>query len=86
MVNLNEELMQQLFSNASKMKRDKRMETEAPVEVKDDLTEEESIKIYNEVLDVFVNHNISYRNACRLSVALSTAFLTGAVELYGDKE
>ena len=82
MVNLNDELMAKLFSNAHKQERD--IVLEHP-EIKDDLNEEDALKVYNEVLDIMVKHNLSYRNACRIAIALAEAFLTGAVELY-DKE
>lgn len=83
-IDFNENIMEQLFTNASKIARSRRIEN--PKEIKDDLTEEEAIKIYDELLTVIANHNVSYRNACRISVALANAFLTGAVELFGIEE
>lgn len=53
--------------------------------VKADVTEKEALEIFNEVIEVFKNHNVSYQCACRLSLALNHAFLSGAVELYNQE-
>ena len=53
-----------------------------PTDVKDKLTEKEAIKIYNELLNVLSNHNLSYRCACDVSISLMYALLSGDAELY----
>lgn len=58
-----------------------------PIKVtpKDEVTEEEAIQIYNEIINVMANHNISYRCAYNISISLMYAFMTGAAELYEDE-
>ena len=56
-----------------------------PVTVKTDISEQEAFEIYNEILDIYKKHNVSYQCACRLSLALNEAFLSGAVELYRNE-
>lgn len=79
----NDEIMGYMLSNAYKKsslmdnKRDK---------IKADITEKEALEIFNEILDVYKKHNISYQCACRLSIALNEAFMTGAVELYQQEQ
>ena len=51
-------------------------------DVKNELSEEEAIKIYNEILQVLVRHNVSYKCALNISISLMYAFMTGAAELY----
>ena len=53
--------------------------------VKSDVAEKEALEIFNELLDVFIKHNVSYQCACRISLALNEAFLTGAIELYNQE-
>ncbi len=48
----------------------------------DDLNPEETLKIANELIEVLSNHNLSYKNAYRISLALTTALAEGGVELY----
>ena len=45
----------------------------------------EALKIFNEIIDIYQKHNVSYQCACRLSIALNEAFMTGAVELYNQE-
>lgn len=73
---LNDEIMGRLMSNAYTASRQK------PPEVRPDVSEEEALRIFNEVVEVFKSHNVSYQCACRLTMALNEAFITGAVELY----
>ena len=79
----NDEIMGYMLSNAYKKsslmdnKRDK---------IKADITEKEALEIFNEILDVYKKHNVSYQCACRLSIALNEAFMTGAVELYQQEQ
>lgn len=54
-------------------------------DVKDEVTEEEAIKIYNEIIGVMASHNISYRCAYNISISLMYAFMTGAAELYDEE-
>ena len=54
-------------------------------EIKDELTEDEAIKIYNEIVKVLANHNVSYKCALNISISLMYAFMTGAAELYDNE-
>lgn len=53
--------------------------------VKDEISEEEAIKIYNEIITVMANHNLSYKCAYNISISLLYAFMTGAAELYDEE-
>lgn len=53
-----------------------------PPDVKDELTEQEGLQIYHEILNVLSRHNVSYKCACNISISLVYALLTGAAELY----
>lgn len=79
---LNDEIMGALLSNAHIAARH-RNDTEPP---RNDITEEEALRIFNEIVDVFKKHNVTYQCACRLSIALNEAFITGAVELYAQEQ
>lgn len=83
MESFNDGFMNQLFTNAAKQGRNSKIERPP---VKDDLTEAEAMQIYNELIEVIVKHNVSYKNACRIAVSLSEAFLIGAVELYENEQ
>lgn len=54
-------------------------------EIKDELTEEEAIDIYNDLIKVLANHNVSYKCALNISISLMYAFMTGAAELYDNE-
>lgn len=54
-------------------------------EVKKDISEKEALEIFNEIVDIYKKHNVSYQCACRLSIALNEAFMTGAVEMYNQE-
>lgn len=54
--------------------------------IKSDITEKEALEIFNEIVEIYKKHNVSYQCACRLSLALNEAFLTGAVELYNHEQ
>lgn len=56
-----------------------------PEQVKGDVPEKEALEIFNEMIDVLKSHKVSYECACRLSIALSSAFISGAVELYNQE-
>ena len=45
----------------------------------------EAMEIYNEIINVYKSHNVSYQCACKLSLSLNYAFITGAVELYNKE-
>ena len=80
---LNEEIMGYMLTNAYKkstMMNTKRNDTKA------DISENEALEIYNEIIDIYKKHNVSYQCACRLSLALNEAFLSGAVELYRQEQ
>lgn len=80
---LNDEIMGYMLTNAYKKstlldnKNDK---------IKLDITETEALEIFNEIVDIYKKHNVSYQCACRLSIALNEAFMTGAVELYKQEQ
>ena len=78
---LNDEIMGYMLSNA--YKRHTIPQTKSTV--KSDITEQEALDIFNEILDIYKKHNVSYQCACRLSIALNEAFMTGAVELYNKE-
>ena len=79
----NDEIMGYMLTNAYKKsclldnKKDK---------IKSDITENEALEIFNEIVDIYKKHNVSYQCACRLSIALNEAFMTGAVELYKQEQ
>lgn len=76
---LNENIMGYMLSNAYKKSHltDNKYDI-----IKNDITENEALEIFNEIVEIYKKHNVSYQCACRLSIALNDAFLTGAVELY----
>lgn len=80
---LNEEIMGYMLTNA--YKKSTLLESKSN-SVKSDITEKEALEIYNEILDIYKKHNVSYQCACRLSIALNEAFLSGAVELYRQEQ
>ncbi len=76
---IEDDLMGYMLDSAvrrSAMKKDSR-----PV-IRDELSEKEAMQVFEEMLDIFRKHNVSYKCAMCLSLALSEAFTTGAVELY----
>lgn len=80
---LNDETMGYMLSNMYKKSEllDSKRDT-----IKPDITEKEALEIFNEIVDIYKKHNVSYQCACRLSLALNEAFLTGAVELYNHEQ
>lgn len=52
-----------------------------PSSVNDNLSEEEAMEIFNELLDIIMSHNISYEMATKIAISFSTAFQMGLVEL-----
>jgi len=79
----NEEIMGYMLTNAYKKSR--LLDTKSNT-IKSDITEEEALKIFNEIVEIYKQHNVSYQCACRLSMALTEAFMTGAVELYQQEQ
>lgn len=79
---LNDDIMNYM---ANKLERQQMTKPHEP-EVKADLSEKEALDIFNEILDVYREHNISYQCACRVTMALNEAFITGAVELYRQEQ
>ena len=79
---LNDEIMGYMLSNAHKKSHlmDSNHDT-----IKADITEKEALEIFNEIIEIYKKHNVSYQCACRLSIALNEAFMTGAVELYNNE-
>ena len=61
-------------NNPHKMK----MEKEQP---KREVSPDEAIEIYREIIDIFAKHNVSYQCACRLTLAMNEAMMAGAVEI-----
>lgn len=73
-------LMNYMLSSSYKLhKQEIRNPEPLPV---DELNPEETLKIANELIDVLSSHNLSYKNAYRISLALTTALAEGGVELY----
>lgn len=80
---LNDEIMGYMLTNA--YKRSTLPDDKVDI-VKADITEQEALEIFNEIVDIYKKHNVSYQCACRLSIALNEAFMTGAVELYKQEQ
>ena len=79
---LNDEIIGYMLDNA--YKKSVLLDTNHDT-VKADITQEEALEIFNEIIDIYQKHNVSYQCACRLSIALNEAFMTGAVELYNQE-
>lgn len=75
---MNEEILDFMLRHIEPEKKHP-MEQSEPV--KNDIDPEEALQIFNEVIQVFSKHNVSYQLACRLSLALNESFMSGAVEL-----
>ena len=80
---LNDEIMGYMLTNM--YKKSESLKTEYNV-VKSDITEKEALDIFNEIVEIYKKHNVSYQCACRLSLALNEAFISGAVELYNYEQ
>lgn len=80
---LNDEIMGYMLTNM--YKKSELLDTK-PDTIKSDITEKEALKIFNEIVEIYKKHNVSYQCACRLSLALNEAFLSGAVELYNYEQ
>ena len=74
----NDEVMGYMLTNAYKRSQIPKEKNE----VKSDISEKEALEIFNEIVEIYKKHNVSYLCACRLSIALNEAFISGAVELY----
>ena len=73
-------LMNYMLSSSYRLHR-QNIKTPKPLPV-DDLDPKEALAIANELLEVLSNHNLSYKNAYRISLALTTALAEGGIELY----
>ena len=73
-------LMNYMLSSSYKLHR-QNIKNPKPLPV-DDLIPEETLKIVNELINVLSSHNLSYKNAYRISLALTTALAEGGIELY----
>lgn len=80
---LNDEIMGYMLSNAYKKST---LHNKQKINVKSDITEKEALEIFNEIVEIYKKHNVSYQCACKLSLALNEAFITGAVELYEQEQ
>lgn len=80
---LNENIMGYMLTNA--YKKSHLSDTKRDI-IKNDISETEALQIFNEIVDIYKKHNVSYQCACRLSLALNDAFWTGAVELYNQEQ
>ena len=80
---LNNEIMGYMLTNMYKKSESLKNKNET---VKSNITEKEALEIFNEIVEIYKKHNVSYQCACRLSLALNEAFLTGAVELYNYEQ
>lgn len=76
-------LMNYMLSNSYKLHKTE-IRNPKPLPV-DDLNPEETLKIANELLEVLSNHNLSYKNAYRISLAFTTALAEGGIELYKNE-
>ena len=76
---LNEEIIGYMLQNAYRKSAFKEVK---PSVVKSEITQTEALEIFNEIIEVYRKHNVSYQCACRLSLALNEALLSGAVESY----
>lgn len=81
--NFDASLMDHMFSNAYKLHRSN-LENKQP-EIIDDLDEKTAILVANEMLEVLIKHNLSYKNSYRISLAVTTALAEGGVELYKNE-
>lgn len=79
---LNEEIMGYMLTNMYK----KAQAAEPVPNIKTDVSEKEAMEIFNELLQVYQQHNVSYQCACRISLAMNEAFMCGAVELYNQEQ
>jgi hypothetical protein len=50
-------------------------------EPKSEVSPDEAMEIFRELLDVYVKHDVSYQCACKISLAFNEAMMTGAVEI-----
>ena len=80
---LNDEIMGYMLTNM--YKKSELLDTK-PDTIKPNITEKEALEIFNEIVEIYKKHNVSYQCACRLSLALNEAFLSGAVELYNYEQ
>lgn len=80
---LNENIMGYMLTNAYKKSHSLDIKRDI---IKNDISETEALEIFNEIVNIYKKHNVSYQCACRLSFALNDAFLTGAVELYSQEQ
>ena len=80
---LNDEIMGYMLTNM--YKKSELLDTK-PDTIKSDITAKEALEIFNEIVEIYKKHNVSYQCACRLSLALNEAFLSGAVELYNYEQ
>ena len=76
-------LMNYMLSSSYKLHRQE-IKSPKPLPV-DDLNPKETLKIANELIEVLSSHNLSYKNAYRISLALTAALAEGGVELYKNE-
>lgn len=77
---LNEDVLGYMLSNS--YKRYDNLQRDTRPTIKNDISDEEAMKIFNEVIDIYKRHNITYECALRITMALNESFIQGAVELY----
>ena len=75
---LNDDIMNYALSNAYKRSTIPKEKTST----KQDISEQEALQIFNEIVELLASHEVSYSCACRISIALTDAFINGAVEMY----
>lgn len=56
-----------------------------PEPPKKEIDEKEAMDIYNELLQVLRDHNVTYSCAYKIALSFSYAFTVGAVELYNQE-
>lgn len=76
------ELVHYLLSNS--YKRHKQKQKDGYYEV-DDLTEVQALEVCNEILDIFIKHNLSLKNSFRIAQAITYGLAEGTLDLYNNE-
>lgn len=76
------ELVHYLLSNS--YKRHKQRQKDGYYEV-DDLTEVQALEVCNEILDIFIKHNLSLKNSFRIAQAITYGLAEGTLDLYNNE-
>lgn len=82
MFDFNDDMLAFALSHADNDPHSLKKKEEKP---KNDLMTEECMEIYNEIIEIFRKHNVSYECACRLSLSLTYAMVSGQAEIYNQE-